>query len=103
MKISPKIPVFLQHIPFFPFQIFPKQKDAEFDSEGRPFHTFFYTTRPNFTQMLYDVVDTLENCLFFNDRMQSQVWGGGMGRVGGFSFWTMLRQLLKHRWNLDIQ
>ncbi len=53
-------------------QIFPRVKELEFDSEGRPFHPFFYTLRPNLTQTLHDVVETLEECLLFNDRMRSQ-------------------------------
>ena len=54
------------------FQIFPKQKDAEFDEEGRPFHPFFYSTTPNFVQTMYEVVDHIENLTFFHDRMSKQ-------------------------------
>lgn len=55
-----------------PEEIFPKQKDAEFDEEGRPFHPFFYTVVPNFGQTMYEVVDHIENLTFFADRMSKQ-------------------------------
>lgn len=55
-----------------PEEIFPKQKDAEFDEDGRPFHPFFYSLYPNFVQTMYDVVDQLENSTFFADRMMKQ-------------------------------
>lgn len=53
--------------------MWPKQKEPEFDMEGRPHHPFFYTTMPHFTQATYDIVDTLENCLLLTDRMYGQV------------------------------
>ena len=34
-----------------PEEIFPRQKEAEFDIDGRPFHSFFYTRFPNYTQV----------------------------------------------------
>lgn len=36
-----------------PEEIFPVRKAAEFDETGRPFHTMFYTGKPNFFQLLY--------------------------------------------------
>lgn len=36
-----------------PEKIFPKKKDAEFDEEGRPFSSLFYTIKPNYYQGLY--------------------------------------------------
>ena len=36
-----------------PDEIYPKQKDAEFDFSGRPFHSFFYTSKPNFFKLLH--------------------------------------------------
>ena len=54
------------------FQVFPKQKDAEFDEEGRPFHPFFYCLRPTFAQTMYELVDHFENLTFFADRMTKQ-------------------------------
>ena len=53
-------------------QIFPRQRDAEFNEEGRPFHPFFYTTFPTFGQTMYEVVDHIENLTFFSDRMSKQ-------------------------------
>ncbi|XP_046752293.1 28S ribosomal protein S9, mitochondrial-like isoform X2 [Diprion similis] len=40
-----------------PDQVFPKYKAAEFDASGRPLHSMFYTTKPNFFQVLYDIVE----------------------------------------------
>lgn len=55
-----------------PEDIFPKQKDAEFDEDGRPYHPFFYCIRPNYVQTMYQLVDHLENITFFGDRMKKQ-------------------------------
>jgi len=55
-----------------PEEIFPRQKDAEFNEDGRPFHPFFYTTLPNFGQTMYELVDHIENLTFFADRMSKQ-------------------------------
>ncbi|XP_077294233.1 mitochondrial ribosomal protein S9 [Arctopsyche grandis] len=38
-----------------PETIFPPRKAAEFDNEGRPFHPFFYTGRPTYYKILFDV------------------------------------------------
>ncbi|XP_046435386.1 28S ribosomal protein S9, mitochondrial isoform X1 [Neodiprion fabricii] len=40
-----------------PSEVFPKHKAAEFDASGRPLHSMFYTTKPNFFQVLYDIVE----------------------------------------------
>lgn len=52
-----------------PEEIYPRQKEAEFDVDGRPFDTFFYTGRPNYNQSLFDVVERIEDIVFFQDRM----------------------------------
>lgn len=36
-----------------PEQLYPKQKEAQFNIEGRPNHALFYTTRHNFYQICY--------------------------------------------------
>ncbi|XP_039288636.1 28S ribosomal protein S9, mitochondrial isoform X2 [Nilaparvata lugens] len=36
-----------------PEEVFPPKKDAEFDDFGRPFHTLFYTGKPNYYQLLH--------------------------------------------------
>ena len=36
-----------------PEQIFPERKAAEFDETGRPHHFLFYTSKPNFFQLLH--------------------------------------------------
>ena len=51
-----------------PEEIFPKQKDVEFDLEGRPFHPFFYTLKPNFNQAIFSIRDHIEGVTIFGDR-----------------------------------
>lgn len=36
-----------------PEEVFPARKAAEFDETGRPFHSMFYTGKPNFFQLLH--------------------------------------------------
>lgn len=36
-----------------PEKIFPSRKAAEFDETGRPFHSMFYTSKPNYYETLY--------------------------------------------------
>jgi len=55
-----------------PEEIFPKQKDVEFDFEGRPFHPFFYTLKPNFTKAIFTMRDHIEGITIFGDRLQRQ-------------------------------
>ncbi|KAK0168760.1 hypothetical protein PV327_002530 [Microctonus hyperodae] len=43
-----------------PSKIFPPRKEAEFDESGRPFHSMFYTLRPNFYESLYNMIEELE-------------------------------------------
>ena len=45
-------------------QIFPKQKDAEFDAEGRPYNPFFYTAAPQTTTLLHDIATHIEQVGF---------------------------------------
>jgi small subunit ribosomal protein S9 len=55
-----------------PEEIFPKQKDAEFDAEGRPFDPFFYTAQPHYTRAMHDIVALLDQVNAFNDKMHKQ-------------------------------
>lgn len=55
-----------------PEDIFPRQKDAEFDVEGRPFHPFFYTLKPNFYEAVYGLREHLEAVTIFGDRLRRQ-------------------------------
>ena len=41
-------------------QIFPRQKDAEIDAEGRPYSPFFYTATPQTTTLLHDIAAHIE-------------------------------------------
>lgn len=36
-----------------PDEIYPKKKAAEFDLNGRPHHSFFYTSKPNYYKLLH--------------------------------------------------
>ncbi|XP_070493268.1 small ribosomal subunit protein uS9m [Chironomus tepperi] len=55
-----------------PEKIFPERKAAEFDETGRPHHVLFYTSKPNFFQLLYDAVEHLNNLNKFEDNMTRQ-------------------------------
>merc|ERR1719206_365381 len=57
-----------------PEEIFPKQKEAEFSEDGRPFHTFFYCERPQYYQALYEVVDKIEDLSLKADRAKARGW-----------------------------
>jgi len=57
-----------------PEEIFPKQKDAEFSEDGRPFHPFFYCKNPNYHQALYEVVDKIEDLSLRADRAAARNW-----------------------------
>ncbi|CAD6224653.1 GSCOCG00005486001-RA-CDS [Cotesia congregata] len=48
-------------------KIFPPKKAAQFDEEGRPFHSLFYTLKPNFYSVLYDIVEQMEYLNKFED------------------------------------
>lgn len=52
-----------------PEEVFPQRKAAEFDESGRPHHSLFYTSKPNFFQMLHDIVTQIVDCNRFEDRM----------------------------------
>lgn len=52
-----------------PEEVFPPRKAAEFDESGRPHHSFFYTGKPNFYQLLFDLVENLNNLNDFEDKM----------------------------------
>ena len=51
-----------------PEEIFPRQKEVEFDLEGRPFHPFFYTLKPNFNHSIFTMRDHIEGVTIFGDR-----------------------------------
>lgn len=55
-----------------PEEVFPQRKAAEFDETGRPYHSFFYTSKPNFFKFLHDIVGHLLECNKFEDRMVRQ-------------------------------
>ncbi|XP_037081003.1 28S ribosomal protein S9, mitochondrial-like [Pollicipes pollicipes] len=51
-----------------PSEVFPQQKEAQFDETGRPFHSLFYTLKPNFYMTLYDLVERLNQL----DKLESK-------------------------------
>jgi len=55
-----------------PSEIYPRQKEAEFDAQGRPFQTFFYTLKPDFHSRIYKLRDSMEAVTIFGDRIKSQ-------------------------------
>lgn len=55
-----------------PEEVFPQRKAAEFDETGRPYHSMFYTCKPNFFQLLYDIVEHINQLNSFEDRMIRQ-------------------------------
>jgi len=54
-----------------PEEVFPLQKSIEFDYNGRPFHPFFYTNKPQYTQIMYEMAEHIGNINAFSDRMRS--------------------------------
>lgn len=50
--------------------VYPMQKDAEFSLDGRPHHPFFYTTKPQYTQIMYDIAEHIQNITLFGERMK---------------------------------
>jgi len=55
-----------------PEEIFPKQKEAEFDLEGRPYHSFFYTLKPNYTLSMFSLREHIDSVTVFGDRLRRQ-------------------------------
>ncbi|XP_018362470.1 PREDICTED: 28S ribosomal protein S9, mitochondrial [Trachymyrmex cornetzi] len=53
---DPKARPIMEH----PDKIFPSKKVAEFDETGKPFHSMFYTSKPNYYETLYNIVDNIE-------------------------------------------
>ncbi|KAL5274096.1 MRPS9 family protein [Megaselia abdita] len=52
-----------------PEEIFPSRKAAEFDETGRPFHSMFYTGKPNFFQLLHNIVAEIRKAQYIEDKM----------------------------------
>lgn len=52
-----------------PEEVFPARKAAEFDETGRPFHSFFYTGKPNFFKLLFDIVEEINKLNDLEERM----------------------------------
>uniref|UniRef100_A0A2L2YBZ3 28S ribosomal protein S9, mitochondrial n=1 Tax=Parasteatoda tepidariorum TaxID=114398 RepID=A0A2L2YBZ3_PARTP len=52
-----------------PAQMFPKEKAAQFDMDGRPFSPFFYTRKSNYHTALHQIVGKFHELDQFEDKM----------------------------------
>lgn len=52
-----------------PEAVFPPRKAAEFDEAGRPWHYLFYTGKPNFYQLMHEIVEQMNGLYAFEDKM----------------------------------
>ncbi|XP_078041953.1 mitochondrial ribosomal protein S9 [Augochlora pura] len=52
-----------------PTEIFGNRKEAAFDESGRPFHFLFYTTKPKYTEILYNIAEFLNELNEKEDKM----------------------------------
>lgn len=52
-----------------PRKMFPKEKAAQFDNDGRPFSPFFYTKTSNYTTALHNIVKLFNELDIFEDKM----------------------------------
>jgi 28S ribosomal protein S9, putative (fragment) len=52
-----------------PEEIYPRQKAAEFNTDGRPYHFLFYTGRPNLCESLYKISENYSKCNQIEDKM----------------------------------
>jgi len=83
-----------------PEEVFPRQKEAEFDVEGRPFHPFFYTLKPHFQESVYRMREHLEAVTIFGDRLRRQGKGPdpeqvlNAGKMAG-SRWATREEMAK--------
>ena len=55
-----------------PEEVFPRQKDVEFDYDGRPFHPFFYTLKPIYAKAIFTLREHIEGVSIFGDRLKKQ-------------------------------
>ncbi|XP_074662574.1 small ribosomal subunit protein uS9m-like [Tubulanus polymorphus] len=56
---------FLKH----PEEFYPKRKSAQFASDGRPFHYLFYTSLPNYYEIMHKISLKLEHLNAYEDSM----------------------------------
>nr|XP_012215093.1 PREDICTED: 28S ribosomal protein S9, mitochondrial [Linepithema humile] len=54
---EPKARPLMKH----PEEIYPIRKAAEFDESGRPHHSMFYTSKPNYYETLYNIVEKIKS------------------------------------------
>ena len=49
-----------------------RQKEAEFDAQGRPFQPFFYTRKPDLQNRIFKLRDSIESVTIFGERLAKQ-------------------------------
>ncbi|XP_026494376.2 small ribosomal subunit protein uS9m [Vanessa tameamea] len=52
-----------------PEEVFPARKAAEFDEAGWPHHFLFYTGKPNFFKLLYDITENIQDLYKYGDKV----------------------------------
>lgn len=65
---DPKARPMMRH----PEEIFPNRKAAEFDDSGRPFHSLFYTSKPNYYETLYNIMEKIKSLNNIEDSLIKQ-------------------------------
>ncbi|XP_058452315.1 small ribosomal subunit protein uS9m [Malaya genurostris] len=53
-----------------PELVIPQRKAAEFNQSGRPFHSMFYTGRPNYCKLLFQIVSNINELNDVEDQMR---------------------------------
>jgi len=51
-----------------PEELYSPEKPVQFDADGRPYHSMFYTRMPNFYQILYDVREKIQKLQAYEDQ-----------------------------------
>lgn len=75
-----------------PDKIYPRRKDAEFDAQGRPFQSFFFTTKPELQNRIYKLRESMEAVTIFGNRLAKQDKGPDPNQV------LSLASLADSRW-----
>ncbi|CAK9293246.1 unnamed protein product [Gordionus sp. m RMFG-2023] len=58
-----------------PEEIYPKQKELQFDQEGRPFNAFYYTGKPNYYCLIYEIAEHIEKLNEIQYKMEKKYKG----------------------------
>jgi len=55
-----------------PHEVFPRRKAAQFSADGRPFHWMYFTTKPNYYNILYDINWKMEDLKALEDNLNKK-------------------------------